>query len=95
MKLYIIFFSTVHGDAPQIYSYTGKADGQVASNPGEGLDIVRNTTNCWYIGDIPKGLPERYRKSEEYKLLNNSSGIYMYGREAGLLIDEWNRAVKV
>lgn len=48
-----------------------------------------------YVSEPPRGLPERYRKTEEYKLQSNQYGIYMYGTDNKRLALEWNNATAV
>ena len=91
MKLYIVLLSTGSNEIPQVKSYTGQADAGISHYSGEGFDVIKETENCWYLGNLPHGLPERYRKADEYKMISNGRGIYMFGEHAGLLIEKWNQ----
>lgn len=83
MELFIIMLFTAEGAVPQRVCYTGRENG---------FAVLRETPNCWYLDDPPKGMPERYRKADEYLLQNNKFGIYIFGRDRFKLIDEWNHA---
>ena len=58
----------------------------------DGFPISRETNNCWMLDTYPEGLPKQYRKADEYRVMNNNSGIYMFGRDPEKLINEWNSA---
>ena len=81
-ECYVIMLHVAEGATPKQVCYLGE---------GNGISILRETPNCWYLNATPHGLPERYRKSEEYKLLNNRFGIYMFGRDSAELVEEWNK----
>lgn len=85
-ELYVIMLHIAEGATPQRICYTGK---------GGGIPILRETPNCWYVERPPHGLPERFRKAEEYKLLNNRFGIYMFGRDSKALAKMWNESTSV
>ena len=72
-ELYVIMLRTAEGAEPQRVC---------CIDEGGGGPLLRETPNCWYVSDPPQGLPERFRKSEEYKLLNNRFGIYMFVRDS-------------
>ena len=80
-ELYVIMLYIAEGSTPQRICYTGE---------GSGISILRETPNCWYLSCPPHGLPVRYRKTEEYKLLSNKFGIYMFGRDSTELTVVWN-----
>lgn len=82
MELYLIMLHMADGAAPRRHSFA--AD-------GSGLAVCRETPNCWYLSSPPPGLPERYRKLDEYTLLNNKNAIYMFGRDSFRLVNEWNK----
>lgn len=82
-QLYIIMLHTAEGAVPRRIAYT---------ETDCGFDILRETSNCWYLDDPPHGLPERYRKADEYILGNNKFGIYIFGRDSQKVIEEWNKA---
>lgn len=85
-ELYVITLHIADGATPKRICFTGK---------NKGVPILRETPNCWYVSEQPHGLRERYRKAEEYKLLNNRFGIYMYGTDNDMLIKEWNNSTSV
>lgn len=80
-ELYIIMLHIAEGATPQRVCYIGD---------GGGISILRETPNCWYVSNPPHGLPERFRKSEDYKLVNNKFGMYMFGRDSVKLAETWN-----
>lgn len=90
MKLHIIMLFTDRNATPEIRSYMDvSAPHRVAS----AQLISRETGNCWYIDKPPKGLPVRYRKADEYTLISNHFGVYMFGSNSGQLIVAWNQAL--
>ena len=92
MNLHIIMLKTESGETPSIVFFI---DDNSSLCIGNGMPVVRETGNCWYIDDPPKGLPVRYRKAEEYRLITNHFGVYMFGSDAYELITAWNRALCV
>ncbi len=90
MKLHIIMLSTDRSAAPELRSYI---DCERPHRMTGAQRISRETGNCWYIDTPPKGLPERYRKAEEYTLISNQSGVYMFGSDPGQLVAAWNLAL--
>ncbi len=94
MKLFLIVFSTVIPAKARVNSYIeGKARTRSEHYCSDGFLISRETHNCWQLDKYPEGMPKQYRKAEEYKVLNNSKGIYMFGRDPEKLVEEWNIAV--
>lgn len=85
-RLYVIMLHTADGSTPQRVCYIDESSG---------IPVLRETMNCWYIAGPPHGLPERFRKAEEYKLLNNKFGIYIFGRDSVKLAKEWNSSTSV
>ena len=85
-ELCVIMLHIAEGATPQRVCYAGK---------GGGILILRETPNCWYVESLPHGLPERFRKAEEYKLLGNRFGIYMFGRDSKALARVWNESTSV
>ncbi len=93
MKLFMIVFSTLKPLEARVYSYVGKTNKSGSSHyTADGFAVVKETSNCWFLDEYPGGMPRQYRKTEEYKLVNNKNGIYMFGRDAEKLIKEWNKA---
>lgn len=91
MKLFMIVFSTVKPSEAQVFSYVdSKYIASIRNYQADGFSVVRETGHCWYLEDYPEGLPKQYRKAEEYQLISNSKGIYMFGRDSERLIREWN-----
>ena len=90
MKLHMIILKTESGKTPSMVSCM---DSDSSHRIGDGISVVRETGNCWYIDDPPKGLPVRYRKAEEYRLITNHFGVYMFGSDAFELIKAWNHAL--
>ena len=82
-ELYVIMLHIAEGSTLKRVCYVGESSG---------IPILRETPNCWYVNSPPHGLPERYRKTEEYKLLNNRFGIYMFGRDGVKLTEAWNKS---
>lgn len=74
---------TTDGATPQRVCYAGQ---------GRGFPVHHESANCWYLDSPPHGLPERYRKADEYRLLNNKHGIYIFGTDSFRLVAEWNKA---
>lgn len=92
MKLFIIFFNTIKSARSQVYSYVDSSmHSKVKHYSGDGFTIVKETNNCWFLDNYPEGMPKQYRKAEEYKLVNNSNGIYMFGIDCKKLINEWSK----
>lgn len=94
MKLYMIVFGTAGAEGAQVRSYVDGPKSKLAHYDADGFQIVKETNSCWFLDEYPEGMPKQYRKSEEYKMVNNSHAIYMYGLDAKKLIAEWNRASK-
>lgn len=86
IKIYVVMLHMADGEMPRKVCYTGQ---------GDGLSLQRETVNCWYLESPPHGLPERYRKTDEYKLLNNKHAVYIFGRDSTRLVTEWNTAISV
>ena len=93
MKLYVIRIQTTKTDKPKVQSFLSEQNKYATHYTGDGFPLGRETGNCWYIDNAPAWLPSRYRKAEEYRLIGNSEGVYMFGRNSMLLLDRWNKAV--
>ena len=93
MKLFFVVFSTVNPYGAEVRSYL-----EAASMPSskhfrsDGFSVVKETNNRWILETYPEGMPRQYRKADEYRVLNNNSGIYMFGRDPEKLISAWNSA---
>ena len=83
VELYVVMLFMADSTAPQRVCRTGQ---------GNGLLIHRETVNCWYLKEPPHGLPERYRKVDEYRLISNKYAIYIFGQDRFRLVAEWNKA---
>lgn len=94
MKLFMIIFNTIIRPEAQVYSYV-EDSGQLKPRHlrSDGFQVSRETSNCWFLDHFPEGMPKQYRKADEYRVINNSSGIYMFGRDSEKLMEEWNRVV--
>ena len=93
MKLYLIVFSTLVPNGAKVHSYLERTTQTEASHiRADGFPVVRESLNCWVLESFPEGMPTRYRKADEYRVLNNESGIYMFGRDPDRLVREWNSA---
>ena len=89
MKLYLIVFSTVN--AAQVFSYVENVN--AVHYHSDGFEVTNETRHRWAIDNPPAGMPKVYRKTDEYRVMNNGSGIYMFGRDPERLVDAWNTAV--
>ncbi|MBQ9360681.1 MAG: hypothetical protein IJT96_06565 [Lachnospiraceae bacterium] len=80
---------TESGNIPALEAYIDRKGGH------DGFDISYETKNCQYIENPPSGLPTRYRKTEDYKLISNKTGVYMFGNDASQLMTAWNEVMCV
>ena len=93
MKLYLIVFSTLVPNGAKVHSSLERTTQTEASHiRADGFPVVRESVNCRVPESFPEGMPTRYRKADKYKVLNNKSGIYMFGRDPARLVREWNSA---
>ena len=95
MKLYVIRIRTrtTKTERPMVQSYLPAHNRYAPHYTGDGFPLTRETGNCWYVEQAPDGLPTRYRKADEYKLIGNGEGLYMFGSDSHLLLDRWAEAV--
>jgi len=91
MKLYVVTLSIGKNETPLVKTYTGRIGTSIIHYSGEGFDVKKETANCWYLNDLPYGLPERYRKADEYTLISNNKCVYMFGQDESILIEKWNQ----
>ena len=85
-ELHVIMLHIAERATPQRVCCTGK---------GGGIPILRETPNCWYVESPSHGLPERFRKAEEYKLPGNRFGVYMFAGDSKTLAKMWNESTSV
>ena len=91
MKLYLIVFGTSLPKGAAVRSYMEPSKRlKLTHYHSDGFPVSKETNNCWMLDTYPDGLPKQYRKADEYRVMNNNSGIYMFGRDPEKLINEWN-----
>ena len=86
MRIYALLLHGSEGAPPQMRKF---------NTENSALEMERETAHCWYLSDAPHGFPERFNKSEEYRMQRNKHGFYMFGRDAEQLAASWNQTVGV
>ncbi len=89
-SIYLIILYAKGREKAYLKTFPGKESGKMS-----GFTVDRETGNCWYTPAPPEGLPNRYRKADEYELINNGSGVYMFGTDEGELKKRWNAALAI
>ena len=90
-KLYMIVFSMMPPQA-RVHAYVKLSNPMASHHEGGGFTVTKETGNCWFLETYPDGMPRQYRKADEYRVVNNRNGIYMFGRDSEKLVEEWNKA---
>lgn len=77
----------------QFHAYVGDGAAIYHKPVLPGLTPCDETEHCWYVDNILDGIPNRLRKSEQYKLIRNGVSLYMFGTDAEKLVRIWNESM--